>query len=69
MESGSLADDGVSPDVAIVILSDLFTNGQSDSCALKFTLAMQALEDVKDLFRIRLTESDAVICKIDLMVR
>ena len=61
MESSALPFRGVCEDISLVVQRDLFTERQPDAGAGIFLPGMQPLENVEDLFRILLVETDAVI--------
>ena len=49
-----------------MIFHNLLTEGESDTRAAKFILAVEALENVEDLIGVRLFKPDAIVLEADL---
>lgn len=68
MESGPVALRRSGVNMSVVVLKDLFAHSQPDTRPFKILLAMQALENFKNLLGINLLEAHAIVADLQIVV-
>lgn len=67
-KGGALASSAFCSNETAMVLGSFAYNGQPDTGAPEFCIAMQSLEDLEDLFSVFLVEANAIVGDTDLVI-
>ena len=68
MEGRALTGLAVGQDMPVMVFNDLLTHGEADAGAAVFVFAVEAFEDVENLFRMFRLKADTIIPEFYVIV-